>query len=127
MEFPSHCSSLRAARRFLLAAVLVMVCDSSVRADSHGIPLPKGSRVAEGDLFSSGRGFRKTIRFYQRFLDRKGMAHQAVPTYRYRGTAVARFISTDKTSPWLAIHVFRRRGTTHVFVVARPHLTPHQP
>jgi hypothetical protein len=109
-----------------MAIVLVLVCNSSAGADVHGIPLPRGSRVVErgGDLFSSGRGFRKTVRYYQRFLDRKGMAHRAIPTYRYRGTAVARFLSKDKASTWLAIHVFRRRGKTHVFVVPRPPLDP---
>jgi len=74
---------------------------------------------APDGALTSSRGFRRTVEFYERFFRRTGVPHERVPTYRYRGTVVARFLSRDPRSRWLAIHVFRRRGRTMIYIVAR--------
>lgn len=84
------------------------------------LPLPPGSRRHDANLFASGRGFRATADFYQRFLDRRGIAHQAIPIYRYRGTTVARFLSQQPGTRWAAIHVFHEEARTMIFIVPRP-------
>jgi hypothetical protein len=94
-----------------------------------GVPLPRGSRSLDdaGLLHSSGRGFRKTVRHFERFLHRAGIDHKAIPVYSYRGTAVARFLSRQQTTAWSAIHVFRTRGHTRIYVVPKPPLTSPPP
>jgi len=95
-----------------------------------GVPLPRGSRSLDesGHLYASSRGFRKTVRFFERFLDRAGIEHQAIPVYSYRGTDVARFISRQRGSAWSAIHVFRTQGQTQIYVVPQTSpLTSAQP
>ncbi len=96
-----------------------------------GVPLPPGTRIdaarAAGDapgerhLFVSGRGFRATVEFYQRFLARRGLLHQAIPVYRYRGTEIARFLSRQPGTAWSAVHVYRDDARTWIFIV------PHTP
>lgn len=84
------------------------------------VPLPPGSRSQGEHLFTSGRGFRATVDFYKRFLKRRGLAHEEVPVYRYRGTTVARFLSRQPGTRWAAIHVFHSEARTTIFIVPRP-------
>lgn len=97
--------------------------------DVLGLPLPPGTRIdtARADpgagagerrhLFVSGRGFRATVEFYQRFLSRRGLRHQAIPVYRYRGTEIARFLSRQPGTAWSAVHVYRDDARTWIFIV----------
>lgn len=87
------------------------------RADELGLDVPRGSKVIGDQLWSSALGFRKTVQFYERLLKRKGLEHEAVPIYGYRGVVVARFLATAADSSWRAIHVFQRRGVTRVYLV----------
>lgn len=93
------------------------VAAGSDRADRLGLEVPRGSKVIGDQLWSSALGFRKTVGFYERLLKRKGLAHEAVPIYRYRGVTVARFISTASGGRWSAIHVFHLRGATRIYLV----------
>ena len=96
-------------------------------ADVLGLPLPPGTRIdtsrAGADpgqprhLFVSGRGFRATVEHYQRFLARRGLRHEAIPVYRYRGTEIARFLSRQPGTAWSAVHVYREDARTWIFIV----------
>jgi hypothetical protein len=121
----------RAAAVWLLVVTGAAGHASAGSISVHGVPLPPGSRALEpasdlaGDkaavpVYSSGRGFRRTVDFYQRFFTRRGVAHEQVPIYGYRGVVVARFVSRQAGSAWAAIHVFRHRGRTRIYVVPRP-------
>lgn len=85
-----------------------------------GVPLPPRTRSdpRRPHLFASGRSFRATVDFYRRFLARRGIAHEAVPVYRYRGAVVARFLSRQPGTDWSAIHVYQREGRTWIFLVS---------
>jgi hypothetical protein len=112
----------------LLALVLAFAVGISAAraapATVHEVPLPRGSRSLATDVFVSGQTFRKTVDHVARWLDKQGIAHEAVPVYRYRGVEVARFLSAQGSTAWLAIHVFRRQGKTMIAIVPRPPATP---
>jgi hypothetical protein len=117
---------LGAAQRLGIAVIAVAFTvgiaahvDTVAAATKHGVPLPSGSKVqkSDADLYKSGRGFRKTVRFYKKFLKRRGLLHDEIPVYEYRGTTVARFVSRQRGADWSAIHVFKRRGQTMIYVV----------
>jgi len=105
----------------LLALALVAPAEVAAKKRPlvHDLPLPRGARSLDTDLFESSHSFRKTVDFYARTLKRRGLPHQAVPVYRFRGTAVARFISKDPGSLWRAVHVFKNRGRTRIYIVPR--------
>jgi len=107
-----------------LAAILAA---APARADTYDLPVPRGTRrdPVTPDLHVSGRGFRDSVDHYARELGRRGLAHERVGPYRVRGVDVARFVSADPRSRWLAIHVYRRDGKTWIFLVKRP--TPATP
>ena len=92
----------------------------------HGVPFPPGSRILEDGIVQSSRGFRKTVRYYQKYLKRAGIPHRAVPVYRRGDTTVARFLAT-KPGPWLAIHIYMQRGRTRITIVATPAPQSGQP
>jgi hypothetical protein len=133
MPAPFRLAALLRARLLLLAIALAApplaapaAAAATAGATVHGVPLPRGTRIdpsAEG-LFLSGQTFRKTVDHIARWLDRQGLAHDAVPIYRYRGIEVARFVSQVPATSWLAIHVFRRLGTTSIYIVPRPGAIP---
>ena len=107
----------------LVLGVVLTTAPSPAAADVHDLPLPSRSRIADPDtpdLFISGTSFRRTVDFYKKHLDRKGLAHDAVPVYRYRGTTVARFISRQKGAKWAAVHVFTRDGRTLIAIIPAP-------
>ena len=112
--------------RICLLVVLALLLTPAVTtapaaaAEVLDVPLPPGSRSQDTHLFSSGRGFRATVDFYTRFLQRRGLTHEAIPVYRYRGTAVARFLSRQPGTKWDAIHVFHGEGRTMIFIVPHP-------
>jgi len=109
-------------RALILAVSLLWVAPAA--ADVHGIPLPRGSRKIAANHFNSGRNFRKTVQYYQRLMRRRASPHDAIPVYRYRGVAVARFVSRAKRGKWSAIHVFRASGRTQIYVVPGPGAAP---
>ena len=102
---------------WMAAVLLVAGLAEPASAAIHGVALPGGSRRIDSNLYRSSLGFRKTVRFYKRFLRRRD--HDEVPVYRYRGTTVARFLSRDSQSRWLAIHVFKYREHTQIYVIPR--------
>jgi hypothetical protein len=112
--------ALRPALAALAASLVVAVAPAPAPADTHGVPLPPRSRSLEPDLFESGRGFRQTVEHMKRFLARTGSLHEEVPVYAHRGVVVARFVSTEQRSRWLAIHVFHVEGRTRIALVPRP-------
>lgn len=85
----------------------------------QGIPLPGRSVIQDDGTALSGRGFRKSTDFYQRYLDRNGLPHRTIGPYRYRRTTITRFLSDDPASRWLAIQVFQHRGRTWIAIIAR--------
>jgi hypothetical protein len=144
---------MRVPRPLLPALILIMVMGGlaalpalprahAAPADVLGVPLPPGTRIdparapgaasdpASGErrhLFVSGRGFRATVEFYQRFLARRGLQHQAIPVYRYRGTEIARFLSRQPGTAWSAVHVYRDDARTWIFIVPQPLDPSHDP
>jgi hypothetical protein len=107
----------------LALGLLLTAAPSPAAADVHDLPLPSRSRIADPDtpeLFVSGTSFRRTVDFYKKHLDRKGLAHEAVPVYRYRGTTVARFISRQRGAKWAAVHVFTHDGRTLIAIIPAP-------
>ena len=109
-----------------LAAPQLLPRAHAAPADVLGVPLPPGTRIdtahagadpGQRHLFISGRGFRATVEFYQRFLTRRGLLHQAIPVYRYRGTEIARFLSRQPGTAWSAVHVYRDDARTWIFIV----------
>lgn len=111
---------LRLASGALAALLVLALAPAPAPADVHGVPLPPRSRSLEPDLFDSGRGLRQTIEHMQRFLARTGSLHDEIPVYAHRGVVVARFVSRERRSRWLAIHVFRVDGRTRIAIVPRP-------
>ena len=116
---------LRVGSRGLVAAVVLAVMllvVGAASADVLGVDVPRGTR-ADPDVAGrlvSGKGYRDTIEHLARWLDRKGVPHRRIGPYRARGTDVTRLLSDDSTTGWLAIHVWRRAGTTWITVVPRP-------
>ena len=87
-----------------------------------GVPVPKGSR-ADDTRHVSGKSYRDTITYYEKWLDKQGTAHEQLGPYRARGVDVTRFVSSESGTAWLAIHVYRVAGKTWIFVVPRPTAT----
>jgi hypothetical protein len=108
------------------AFALALLLDRPAIAETvHGVPLPRGSRVADpshpaGDLFSSGRGFRDTVEHVRRHLKKTGIPHQEIPIYRRGPVTLARFLARQPGLPWLAIHVFQQAGRTFIAIVPAP-------
>jgi hypothetical protein len=119
---------LVAVAGLVLTLALALPRAHAAPADVLGVPLPPGTRIDTGGagaqdpgarqrLFVSGRGFRATVEFYQRFLARRGLRHEAIPVYRYRGTDIARFLSRQPGTAWSAVHVYREDARTWIFIV----------
>ena len=106
---------MAAMRSLVLLAFLALA--GPAFADVHGLPLPRGSRKMAQNHYGSGKSFRRTVQFYQRLMKRRASPHTAHPVYRYRGVAVARFVSQAKRGKWSAIHVFLAEGRTQIYVV----------
>ena len=108
------------------ALALALLLDRPAIAETvHGVPLPRGSRVADpshadGDLFASGRGFRDTVEHVRRHLKKTGIPHQEIPIYRRGPVTIARFLSRQPGLPWLAIHVFQQTGRTFIAIIPAP-------
>jgi len=108
--------------RWLIAALLVAIAlagPAPAFADAHGVPLPRGTRAA-GARYASGKGYRETVDHLRRWLARTGIAHRVIGPYRARGVDVTRFLSDDRATAWLAIHVYRQAGKTWISLVLRP-------
>jgi len=84
-----------------------------------GIPLPKRARLHADNTYRVPQSYRKTVVYFERYLRRQGILHKRIPTYEVGGVQVTRLLSTAAKSQWLAIHIYRIRGITHVFVVPR--------
>lgn len=110
-------------RRAHCAAALVLwfafgsVSARPVHAGDAAVPVPTGSRAREHHVYESSRGFRPTVRFYQRHFDKRGAAYELRPIYAYRGVTIARFLARDAHAPWRAVHVFHHQGRTFIRVV----------
>lgn len=107
-----------------MAAPLVQPGRSAPRAapgatEPHGLPLPRGSRTAEG-RHVSGLGFRATVDHVAKVLRARGVPVTATGPYRVRGVDVMRFVRDDPAGTWLAIHVWRTGGVTWITIVPRP-------
>lgn len=113
-------------------ALGVILTPPAIAETVHGVPLPRGSRVADparpaDNLFVSGRGFRDTVEHVRRHLARTGIPHQAIAVYRRGPVTLARFISRQPGLPWLAIHVFQQTGKTFIAIIPAPATPPAVP
>jgi len=108
----------------LLAAPARAGAGAKPPADTLGLAVPGGSRVVAAQTWRSGRSFRKTVRYYQKLLSRRGIAHEELPIYRYRGVVVARFLATDPAARWAAIHVSEARGQVRIYLLPAKPLDP---
>ncbi len=109
----------------MCAALALTGAAARATADDHGVPLPRGSRAADG-RHVSGLGFRATIDHYARLWRKNGIAVTATGPYRVRAVDVMRFVRTDRAGDWLAVHVWRAGGVTWITVIPRP-ATPAPP
>lgn len=89
------------------------------KATVAGIPLPPRARIQEDGTYRAAQSYRKTVVYFERYLRRQGIANERIPTYKVRGVQVTRILSRSPVSQWLAIHVYKIRGMTHVFIVPR--------
>ena len=101
----------------ITALVVAAMLGSPARADTYGLPIPKGTRQVEGDRYSSGRGLRDTVEFFRKELDQRGIAFQQIGPYRARSVDLARFLLEGGRVA--AVHVYRSRGKTLIFFVKR--------
>lgn len=109
---------MRVALAALLAvAAAFTLAEAAPLRALHGVPVPPGSRAQPDGTARSALGFRKTIDFYQTLCRRRGWTHELTPVTSHRGTTYARFLSTDRTTPWRAIHVYQHRSDTRIYVV----------
>lgn len=109
-------------RALALALALLAALPGTAAAGSiEGIPLPRRSRAADpgGHHVISGLGFRKTVVYYRKHFARRGIKVKEIPVYGYRDIVVSRFLAQGP-SPWLAVHIFRLDGKTHIYVVPAP-------
>lgn len=106
-------------RQHIGIALLLLAVAWPVAAAAQEVPLPPGARRQTEGAHEARRSFRRTVDYYQRWLRRTGVAHEAVPVYQARGVLVARFLSRAPSSRWEALHVFRRAGRTWIAVVPR--------
>ena len=106
---------MRVAALAVTAMLLGSIGES--RADTYGLPVPRGTRQLEGDRYNSGRGLRDTVEFYRKELDRRGVGHRRVGPYRVRGVDVARFVIDG--GDVAAVHVYRVGGKTLISFVKR--------
>lgn len=90
---------------------------------TSGLPLPRGSRRVDDGHYISRQTFRKTVVFYRKHFTARGIKHEEIPTYGYRGVIVSRFLARGP-SPWLAVHVFKIKGTTHIVIVPAAETKP---
>ena len=90
------------------------------KASVAGIPLPPRARIQGDGTYRPAQSYRKTVVYFERYLRRQGIPHKRVPTYQVRGVQVSRILSSSARSLWLAIHVYRIRGMTHLYIVPRP-------
>lgn len=107
------------ARLALAGAIIVISAQTADAKRIFGIPVPKRGKAVDG-VYTSRLSYRGTVRYYNRYLKARKIEHTAVPPYRYRGVLVARWISKDPKSKWLAIHVYAHHGKTQIFIVGRP-------
>jgi hypothetical protein len=98
-------------------ALALLIAAPAASADTYGLPVPRGTRVIEGDRYSSGKGLRDTVDFYRKELDKRGLAFQRIGPYRVRGVDVARFLID--TGDVAAVHVYRVEGKTLISFVKR--------
>jgi hypothetical protein len=89
------------------------------KASVAGIPLPPRARIQEDGTYRAAQSYRKTVVFFERYLRRQGIANERIPTYKVRGVQVTRILSSSPRSQWLAIHVYKIRGVTRLFIVPR--------
>lgn len=94
--------------------------EAGSKASVAGIPLPPRARIQDDNTYRSAQSYRKTVVYFERYLKRQGIPHKRVPTYQVRGVQVSRILSDSAQSQWLAIHVYRIRGRTHLYIVPRP-------
>jgi hypothetical protein len=111
-------ASVVSVRCQIVALAITLGLAGVVRADVHGVPMPRGTR-ADGTRHVSGKGYRDTIASFARWLDRTGIAHEQVGPYRARGVDVTRFLSKEEGTKWMAIHVYRQAGKTWISLVLR--------
>jgi hypothetical protein len=90
---------------------------SIAAADTYGLAVPRGTRVIEGDRYTSGKGLRDTVDFYRKQLDKLGLSFRRIGPYRVRGVDVARFVID--TGDVAAVHVYRVEGKTLISFVKR--------
>jgi hypothetical protein len=99
---------------------LLPTAEARSKATVAGIPLPPRARIQDDGTYKAAQSYRKTVVYFERYLKRQGIPHERVPTYQVRGVQVSRILSSSPRSQWLAIHVYRIRGRTHLYIVPRP-------
>lgn len=83
--------------------------------------LPPGTRWLPGEArYAMTAGLADATRAIEKQLAKLGIDCQRIGPYRVRGVEVTRFLSRQSSTGWLAIHLIRKEGRTHLDVVARP-------
>lgn len=97
----------------------IPIARAGSKASVAGIPLPPRARIQADGTYRAAQSYRKTVVYFERYLKRQGIPHERVPTYQVRGVQVSRMLSSSPRSAWLAIHIYRIRGVSHLYIVPR--------
>ena len=81
-------------------------------------PLIPRARSISADRYASPKGFRDTVEWFRKELDRRGENVEFTPVERVRDTTFVRILSKNQRSGWLAIHIVLAEGKTTIYIVA---------
>lgn len=111
----------------ILLLILVIV---AIAASSHSSPtsfLP--SRITPSQKYvgyqETSLRLHKVIRFIEIKLRKQKILFTRKPTFSYRGIYVSRFL-LDPGGPVMAIHLFREKGMTYIYLVPNAPVAPSQ-
>jgi hypothetical protein len=106
--------------RLLAAAALlalVALAPPASAGEAPKLPLPKGAKPTPDGSWSSPLGFRKTLDWYKKTLDKQGLVVEFLPPERFRDVTYARILSKDPAAAFTAIHVVLADGRTTIYIL----------
>lgn len=83
------------------------------------VRLPPGSRRVDPSRFALSRGIGEATSALETRLRASGATFERIGPVRVRGVELTRFLCTDPSSSWLALHISRKEGRTFLDVVPR--------
>lgn len=100
-----------------LLALLVAAPVAADAAELHGAPLPSRAKQLAENHYASPKGFRDTVEFYRKELDRRGVVVEYRAPERWRDVVFARFLANDPAAKFAAVHIVLADGKTTIYIV----------